>query len=583
MDTAHAVEIAERVWWVGHYLPADLFQCHVYLIENGDQSVLIDPGSALTFAETLRKVEEVIPFSHIRYFICQHQDPDITGALNRIDQLISRDDALLVTHWRAQAMLKHYDLKRIPFWRVDEHGWQLDLGSRMLHFIFTPYMHFPGAFCTFEDRDGVLFSSDIFGGFTEHWSLFARDERYFEAIRPFHEHYMPSRDILQHGLARMQHYPVRMIAPQHGSIIPQHLVEFMFERLKTLECGLYLMVEEDTNVNIRHLVAMNRMLQETMEAMVLYREFGDIALHLLQAIRQVLPATAMNFYIRSKDGTTLHLGPGNRYRGRRLESSHELDDDFSHTEETWQQTCGGCCRQFGHGDGGTRLRIPLFSPHGRQCRAIVELELSEKVEISRELDKLLAQLTEPLLTAVDREMIYRTIEVERDAIYERSIRDPLTGLFTRYYMKDTVTRMLELHNREVTAHVGLVMLDIDYFKRINDAWGHMKGDEVLKAVSRLILDEGRSVDVPVRFGGEEFAVFLASGEGDAPGIFAERLREKVARLEFQGDGKPFSITLSAGAAQHRQGESLDEFIHRADVALYTAKEGGRNRVCLADD
>ena len=72
IDTSNpdrAIQIADRIWWVGHILPDDPFQCHVYLIENGNQSVLIDPGSKLTFKNTLSKIEEVIPFSHIRYFI----------------------------------------------------------------------------------------------------------------------------------------------------------------------------------------------------------------------------------------------------------------------------------------------------------------------------------------------------------------------------------------------------------------------------------------------------------------------------------------------------------------------------------
>ncbi|WP_295588309.1 hypothetical protein [uncultured Lamprocystis sp.] len=74
VDTQHAVQIAPRVWWVGHVLDDDVFQCHVYLLEQGDQSVLFDPGSRLTFAGTMRKVEEVIPFTNIRYFVCHHQD-----------------------------------------------------------------------------------------------------------------------------------------------------------------------------------------------------------------------------------------------------------------------------------------------------------------------------------------------------------------------------------------------------------------------------------------------------------------------------------------------------------------------------
>ncbi len=577
-DTDHAVEIGQQVWWVGHYLPDDVFQCHVYLIENGRNSILIDPGSALTFAHTLKKIEEVVPFSHIRYFICHHQDPDITGALGVIDQMISRDDALLVTHWRAEALLKHYALQHLSFWRVEDNNWKLELGDRTLHFIFTPYMHFPGAFCTFEDKDHILFSSDIFGGFTEKWELFARDESYFEALKPFHEHYMPSRDILQHGLSRMQRHPIRMIAPQHGSIIPEDLVEFMFERLKGLECGLYLMVEGDAD--IRHLVAMNRMLHQTMEAMVLYREFRDIARHLLEATQQLLPATSIDFYIQTRDNSILHLGPVNRYHGRILASSRELDEYFSQSSEQWMQTEGRQCRQIRPLDGqdAAKLMIPLFSPHSHTCKAIVEIHLGQEVDISRELDNLLGQLKEPLLTAVEREMIYRTVEEERNTIYEQSIRDPLTGLFTRHYMKDAVSRMLELHNRDGKSPVTLVMVDIDHFKQINDTYGHIKGDEVLREVGSVIQQESRSVDVPVRFGGEEFAIFLSSTSVDQGLAFAERIRRKASSLSFEKNNEKFRITLSAGVAQHQKGDGLEQLIEQADAALYRAKEEGRNRV-----
>lgn len=217
-DPNRAIEIADRLWWVGHPLADDAFQCHCYLIEHGDQSVLVDPGSRLTFPHTLRKIEEIVPFGNIRYIICHHQDPDITGALTLIDTMVSRDDAAVVTHWRAESLLKHYGLT-LPFLLVDQNEWHLDLGGRELRFVFTPYMHFPGAFCTFDEQTGVLLSSDIFGGFTEEWSLVARDESYFEALRPFHEHYMPSREVLVSGLARIEQLPIELIAPQHGSLI----------------------------------------------------------------------------------------------------------------------------------------------------------------------------------------------------------------------------------------------------------------------------------------------------------------------------------------------------------------------------
>lgn len=139
-DPERPFRLAEGVWWVGHYLADDPFQCHAYLIENGDQSVLIDPGSKLTFQHVLGKVEDVLPFTRIRYFICHHQDPDITSTLPLIDQLVSRKDAVIISHWRAIALLKHYGLD-LPFWCVEQNGWHLNAGGRRLKFILTPYLH----------------------------------------------------------------------------------------------------------------------------------------------------------------------------------------------------------------------------------------------------------------------------------------------------------------------------------------------------------------------------------------------------------------------------------------------------------
>lgn len=575
-DTNHAIEIAPRIWWVGHQIPGDIFQCHAYLIENGDQSLLFDPGSALTFRQTLRKIEEVVPFSKIRYFVCHHQDPDITGALPLIDSMISRDDAVLVTHWRAAALLKHLDLK-LPMWQIDSKDWTLDIGGRRLRFLFTPYLHFPGAFCTFDEESGILFSSDLFGGFTEEFSLFARDESYFESIRPFHEHYMPSRDILLHGLLTIEKEPIRMIAPQHGSIIPEHLVTFMIEKLKGLECGLYLMAKNDSN--IERLMELNRIVRDSMKAMILYREFGDVARHLSSLAQGILPIDTLEFYFQRGDEELLHFTPQNHYHGETVPHAAFFPSIFgdgekgelSYTMMTLSQPEGTC----------RALAIPLDSTDDNEWRAAALFLLSEEVEISDEINEILGQLRMPLSVAVEREAIYRTLESDRDKIYEQSIRDTLTGLYTRLYMKDAVERLLGIHDRDATSGVALVMIDVDHFKAVNDTYGHATGDEVLKKVAGTMLENARSVDIPVRYGGEEFCLFIPVESVANGTIAAERVREAVGRLRFTKEEQSFSVTISAGVALHRKGETLLELIKRADRAIYDAKESGRNRVCMA--
>ena len=583
-DPDHAVQIAERIWWVGHYHEDDPFQCHVYLLEHGDQSVLFDPGSRLTFAHTLRKIEEVIPFGHIRYFVCHHQDPDIAAAMPLIDELVTRKDAVLVTHWRAEALLKHYALK-LPFWLVDQHGWRLDLGGRELRFVFTPYAHFPGAFCTFDFQTGVLLSSDLFGGFTEGFALVAEDERYFEALRPFHEHYMPSREILAHSLSRLEALPLKLIAPQHGSIIPERLIPYIIGKLKGLDCGLYLLAGGDTD--IQRLSRLNQFLQDITKAMVLYRDFRDIANALLGVAQRLLPVSALEFYAQADEGLALHLAPETRYRGDLVAPPPAVAEVLGLDHQGWgRQAAHGyrfCEAPCGDDVGASpALLLPLFAPAEGLIKAVAIVHLTAAVPATEELAQVVAQMSPPLQVAVEREALYRFMDLQRQSFYERAIRDPLTGLFTRFYMQDAVQRMFHIHDRDEHAMVAVAVLDIDHFKSINDTYGHNQGDDVLRQVAAVVRENAREGDLPVRLGGEEFAVFVIGYSAPAIRDLAERIRALVEATVFGGPLAATRITVSAGVAARQQREPLRELLHRADLALYAAKNAGRNRVCAAD-
>ena len=244
LDVSRAIELAPRVWWVGSLLPGDQFQCHVYLVEQGGESVLIDPGSALTAAEVIRKVDDVVGVENIRWLVCSHPDPDILSALPALAARGLHPQAAIVTHWRDRALIRHTGID-LPYWLIEEHDWKLQLEDRSLKFLFTPYAHFAGAFCTFDETSGTLFSSDLFGGFTDDHSLFASSMAYFEQMRAFHEHYMPSGEILAHALEEIRRLDLRRIAPQHGLIIPEDLASPMLDQLSRLECGIYLLARED--------------------------------------------------------------------------------------------------------------------------------------------------------------------------------------------------------------------------------------------------------------------------------------------------------------------------------------------------
>ena len=590
-DTNHAVQIAERVWWVGDVLADDDFQCHVYLLEQGEQSVLFDPGSRLTFPGTLRKIEEVIPFTHVRYFVCHHPDPDITAALPLIDAMVARDDAVLVTHWRSHALLKHYGL-RLPFWLVDEHAWRLPLADRELRFVFTPYAHFPGAICTFDPHTGVLFSSDLFGGFTEKPALLATDQSHFEALRPFHEHYMPSRDILDFAISQVEQYPLRLIAPQHGAIIPPELVGFIIDRLRHLDCGIYLFARENTD--IRRLSRLNKTLRDISRTMLLYRDFREIAERLFEVVRKYLPAERIDYHALLGDGNVLTLAREDRFTGVTGRAPAHITGQLGRTAEEWAALHRDDPQLVGHrlhegpfgsrpgGASGLILTLPLFAPASGRMEGLAEIHLHDITLLPDEMGLVVRQLTMPLQVALEREVIYRGIEAERQRAYERSIRDPLTGLFTRIYMLDAVERQLRLDDRAAATRLAAVMVDLDRFKHINDTYGHAAGDAVLRQLGQILQQQCRAADIPVRLGGDEFAVFITCGGAVDAATFAERLRVVIAATPCGINASlSLNVTTSFGVALRQADEGLEALMARADRALYEAKEGGRNRVCVA--
>jgi len=239
VDYTQAIEIAENIYWIGMYLVGDSFQCHPYLILNGNESILIDPGSMLEFEETVRKVETITPLSSIKYIILHHQDPDLAAAVPAIEKLINRDDLLVVTHSRMTVLIKHYLIKS-NYYEIDKMDNKLTCTSGFeLEFLTTPYCHSPGAFVSYSPKTKVLFSGDIFGGIEESWEFYARED-YFEKAKQFHAEYMPSKDIFNFALSKIEKLDMELIAPQHGSIIQKKYIPDLIEKMKDLDCGLYI-------------------------------------------------------------------------------------------------------------------------------------------------------------------------------------------------------------------------------------------------------------------------------------------------------------------------------------------------------
>jgi len=202
---------------------------------------------------------------------------------------------------------------------------------------------------------------------------------------------------------------------------------------------------------------------------------------------------------------------------------------------------------------------------GLAAQAVTQLELRRNV------------LT--LEAAMDSQARYvNQLEREHQELEQESATDVLTSLGNRRAFEERLAT--ELAKGSVNGGVtGLMILDVDFFKRYNDSFGHPAGDQVLKLLAGLMKQACRSYDFPARVGGEEFAVVLPGTTRESAFVVAERLRRSVQRAVWPN--RP--VTISIGVALAAKGESASSLLERADVALYHSKRDGRNRVTVAGE
>ncbi len=163
-------------------------------------------------------------------------------------------------------------------------------------------------------------------------------------------------------------------------------------------------------------------------------------------------------------------------------------------------------------------------------------------------------------------------------IREMAIRDDLTGFYNRNHLMELIEYERNRYTRTGSSVFTLAMLDIDHFKNVNDAHGHQAGDQVLKTLAGLIRKTLRGTDFCGRYGGEEFLIVLTQTNIDGAKIFAERIRNLIDNTKLTESGHEIKITASIGLAEYKAQEDIEKTIHRADIALYEAKNKGRNRV-----
>jgi two-component system cell cycle response regulator len=234
------------------------------------------------------------------------------------------------------------------------------------------------------------------------------------------------------------------------------------------------------------------------------------------------------------------------------------------------------CSQLRSLDRTRFVPIILLAGEGEDDRIVRGLELGINDYLIRPADR--QELTARLRTQVRRKRYNDHLRLSVTQTIEMAVTDPLTGLHNRRYLD---SHLQTLFDRAVARRrpLSLMITDIDRFKAVNDTYGHDGGDEVLREFARRLRKNVRGIDLACRYGGEEFIVVMPDTDGEIAQKVAERVRAEIADIPFDINGKKAAVTVSVGVSSLKRGvDSVQDLLKRADVALYEAKSGGRNRV-----
>ena len=240
--------------------------------------------------------------------------------------------------------------------------------------------------------------------------------------------------------------------------------------------------------------------------------------------------------------------------------------------------------------GDFSQRVDFMGEFSDAFNAMV-IQLDESLQLIKEKEADLTRINGELRQEIElRKTTEESLRQSEELYRQLAITDPLTGIFNRRHFYQLSESELQRTCRYCRP-LAVMMIDIDYFKRVNDSYGHAIGDQVLQALASLVREALRTIDIFARYGGEEFIVLLPETDLQAARLIAERLCRKIAETPVPIEPNPINITISVGASAFdpsaksfpsSKTTTLDQLIDLADKALYEAKNAGRNRVCISN-
>ena len=338
----------------------------------------------------------------------------------------------------------------------------------------------------------------------------------------------------------------------------------------------------------RRISIFNKM-SEQLQACLSLKEAYPIINHFVQ---RLFPATAGAIFILDKRGNIFKAATA--WKPTLLGEKEFTSEDCMSLKKremhiSVDSNRESCCRHLFRSEGRSSICIPLLAQG--DTFGILHLQKRTSSKLAR---------TKPVLeetsagTDIDMQQLAVTmadffslalVNIQlRETLKQQATRDSLTGLFNRRYMEETMSREMSRANRQGTP-LGVIMLDLDHFRRFNNTFGHEAGDLVLQELGKFLQNNVRKEDIACRYGGEEFTLILPGASLEITKKRAEMLQQNVQNMHITCNGKTLDrVTFSMGVAIYPDnGQTQDAVIQAADEALYRAKHAGRKRIRLANN
>lgn len=538
MTPTRTAEIGNGIYWVGGCAQDGGLHCNPYLLIDGGEGILIDPGSVLDFEDVFKNVCSLIPLEKIKYVILHHQDPDFCSSVPLFEEAGGKFK--IVTHWRTQTLVKYYGI-RSEYYIINENDFKLTLASgRTFGFVLTPYLHFPGAFTTYDYQTKILFSSDLFGAFSYEWSLYAKDD-YLEKMKTFHEHYMPSNSILRPVMEVFLGMDIAMIAPQHGSIIKENMVSYI-KALRDLECGSLLNPIKRDLVKSGGYMAICSSVLKRLGTIFNRDSVVEVVAELDLTLDENLNITDYNY-----TGNVLWNTIFERVLARK--------------GLTWLMVIEPLTETL-----SKEYDIPMpdvFESYLKKA----ENEASNLNEENRVLKEINSRLES-------------SIQVSQNKL----IRCYITGLynfdFFKNYLANEINSIIADQSEQ---NPGLIYISLDHLEEFEYVYGNDEVEEVLKNVVFILNDLKEGNEVLFRLQGYSFACYIPQASKEGSLAFAERIRNTIASSEKFIE----SISASIGLVCLGEIKEKEDYVNHPDRTLYNiaamrvklAQKMGRNIVC----